>query len=187
MQTSIKNKKSDKVSKKESGVKSKNNKVVKFSKVLQFRIDLKYMKPPVWRRIQVPENFTFYDLHFLIQDIFEWDNDHLHEFSRTANRNNLGRLFRGSDRVAIGMKKDPIGFPMDSDMDVLNEEKEIIADWFDMENRIMGYVYDFGDDWQHNIKLEKILEIDRNKKYPILLESHGEAPQEDCGDLEEDD
>jgi len=179
MQTVTKKKKSDKANRKESSVKNEKNKTVKFSRIFQFRIDLKYMKPPVWRRIQVPENCTFYDLHFFIQDIFEWDNDHLHEFSRTDSRNNLSKLFRGSDRIAIGMKEDPMGFPMDSDNDVLDEKKEVVSDWFDMENRTMDYVYDFGDDWQHTIKLEKILENDRNKKYPKLLESHGEAPQED--------
>ena len=52
----------------------------RFKKVYQFKITLKGIKPPIWRRIQVPENYTFWDLHVAIQDSMGWEDYHLHEF-----------------------------------------------------------------------------------------------------------
>ncbi|GAH94095.1 unnamed protein product [marine sediment metagenome] len=44
----------------------------KFDKVYQFKITLKDIKPPIWRKIQVPKTYTFYDLHVAIQDSMGW-------------------------------------------------------------------------------------------------------------------
>jgi len=49
-------------------------------KVYQFKITLKGIKPPIWWRIQVPETYTFWDLHVAIQDAMGWEDYHLHEF-----------------------------------------------------------------------------------------------------------
>ena len=51
----------------------------KFNQVYQFKITLKGIKPPIWRRIQVPKTYTFYDLHVAIQDAMGWYDCHLHE------------------------------------------------------------------------------------------------------------
>jgi len=48
--------------------------------VYQFKISLKGIRPPVWRRIQVPDNYTFWDLHVAIQDAMGWSDAHLHSF-----------------------------------------------------------------------------------------------------------
>ena len=50
-------------------------------KVCQFKITLNDIKPPVWRRIQVPETYSFWDLHVAIQDAMGWFDCHLHEFN----------------------------------------------------------------------------------------------------------
>ena len=42
------------------------------------------------------------------------------------------------------------------------------------------YTYDFGDDWEHEILLEKVIENSRNR-FPVLLEREGERPPEDVG------
>jgi hypothetical protein len=52
----------------------------KFDQVYQFNIALQGIKPPIWRRIQVPETCTFWDLHVAIQDVIGWLDYHLHEF-----------------------------------------------------------------------------------------------------------
>ena len=49
-------------------------------KVYQFKITLRYIEPPIWRRIQVPGTYTFWDLHVAIQDAMGWEDYHLHEF-----------------------------------------------------------------------------------------------------------
>ena len=52
-----------------------------FDNVYQFKIVLRDTDPPVWRRIQVPENYTLWDLHVAIQDAMGWSDYHLHEFT----------------------------------------------------------------------------------------------------------
>jgi len=52
----------------------------KYDRVYQFKIALKHIRPPIWRRIQVPENYSFWDLHVAIQDAMGWLDYHLHEF-----------------------------------------------------------------------------------------------------------
>jgi hypothetical protein len=54
-----------------------------FKQVYQLKITLKHIKPPVWRRIQVPETYTFWDLHVAIQDAMGWTDTHLHRFNMT--------------------------------------------------------------------------------------------------------
>jgi hypothetical protein len=50
----------------------------KFDRVYQFKITLKGSDNPIWRRIQVPETYTFWDLHVAIQDVMGWQDYHLH-------------------------------------------------------------------------------------------------------------
>ncbi len=55
----------------------------KFDRVYQFKITLR-VRPPIWRRIQVPETYTFWDLHVAIQDAMGWEDAHLHEFEMVS-------------------------------------------------------------------------------------------------------
>jgi len=55
--------------------------MAKSKQVYQFKITLKGTKPPIWRRIQVPATYSFYDLHVAIQDAMGWMDSHLHEFT----------------------------------------------------------------------------------------------------------
>jgi len=52
----------------------------KYDRVYQFKITLKNISLPIWRRIQVPESYSFWDLHVAIQDVMAWLDYHLHEF-----------------------------------------------------------------------------------------------------------
>jgi hypothetical protein len=52
----------------------------KYARVFQFKISLKGIKPPIWRRIQVPHTYTFWDLHVAVQDAMGWADTHLHYF-----------------------------------------------------------------------------------------------------------
>jgi len=54
--------------------------------VLQFKISLNDVSPKIWRRIQVPENYTFWELHCAIQDAMGWIGYHLHGFSALENK-----------------------------------------------------------------------------------------------------
>jgi hypothetical protein len=138
----------------------------KFSDVYQFKVTLLGVRPPIWRRIQVPESYTFWDLHVAIQDAMGWEDYHLHEFE-------IASLQPGS-RVNIGIPEG--GY----DGDILPGKTQKIADYFSLENQSAHYTYDFGDNWEHEIKLEKILPRE-DKKYPICIDGKRACPPEDCG------
>lgn len=141
-----------------------------FDRVYQFKIVLLGIKPPIWRRIQVPETYTFWDLHNAIQDAMGWEDDHPHEFEI------LSPLTRS--RVRIGT---PDEFSDFLGIEILLEDKEKISDWFSMENKRAIYTYDFGDNWRHKITLEKILPRDKNVRYPVCLAGKRACPPEECG------
>lgn len=139
----------------------------KFNQVYQFKITLKGTKPPMWRRIQVPETYTFWDLHVAIQNAMGWEDYHLHEFEMID--------------LSTGFERN-IGIPDEYfDSEVLQGWKQKIADYFSMENPKADYTYDFGDDWEHNIQLEKILPREKGVNYPICIKGKRACPPEDCG------
>lgn len=141
----------------------------KFDKVYQFKVVLKHTEPPIWRRIQVPKTYTFWDLHVAVQDVMGWEDYHLHEFllSSTETGGNL-----------------KIGIPEgDFDKDVHPGWKCKITDYLSEKNRSADYVYDFGDYWEHTIELEKILPREENIKYPVCIEGEMACPPEDCGGI----
>lgn len=143
--------------------------IKKFSNIYQFKISLEEIKPKIWRRIQVPENYSFWDLHVAIQDAMGWLDCHLHQFHVNNKRT---------------MEPEFIGIPdefEDYNMPVLSGWKIFISDFFSLQNKKMLYEYDFGDGWNHNVFLEKILPKELNIKHPICLVGERACPPEDCG------
>ncbi len=137
-----------------------------FKNVYQFKITLKGSKPPIWRRIQVPENYSFWDLHAAIIDVMGWSGFHLHSFT----------IEDGSTPYGL-----EIGLPEESEY--LHGTKIKIKKYFKKEKDKASYTYDFGDNWEHRIVLEKILPKDPQKKYPLCLAGKMACPPEDCGSL----
>ncbi len=143
----------------------------KYNQVYQFKITLKGIKPPIWRRIQVLETYTFWDFHVAIQDAMGWSDYHLHEF----------KILNPSTGLKVN-----VGIPIPDDAfyrEVLQVWKQKIADYFSMENRTADYVYDFGDTWEHRIQLEKILPREKSVDYPICIKGKRACPPEDCGGI----
>ena len=65
----------------------------------QFKIQIKGIsKPPVWRKVIVPANFTFLQFHSVIQTVFGWEDYHLFEFE--------DKEYQGSIRIAIPSEDD---------------------------------------------------------------------------------
>lgn len=99
-----------------------------------------------------------------------WDDYHLHEFE-IINPSTL-------EKESIGIPDEEFG-----DKEVLPGKKQRIADWFSMQNSVANYVYDFGDNWEHKVKLENILPRDKNINYPICIDGKRACPPEDCGGI----
>ncbi len=138
-----------------------------FERVYQFKVTLRGIRPPIWRRIQVPETYTFWELHVAIQDAMGWTDTHLHEFV----------MVDPSSGAACR-----IGIPDEEfDTGVLPGWEVKIADFFSFENRVARYIYDFGDDWEHVVRLEKILPRQKGVNYPVCLAGRRACPPEDCG------
>lgn len=144
----------------------------RFDKVYQFKITLKGINPPIWRWIQIPETYTFWDLHLAIQIAMGWENSHLHKFEMLH--------YSTGKKVWIGTLTEKA---KDLGQEIISEHEQKIADWFSMKNRIADYTYDFGDKWEHEIKLEKILSKDKNMEYPVCIAGERACPPEDCGGI----
>jgi len=119
--------------------------------VYQFKISLLGIRPTIWRQIQVPDSYTILDLHNAIQGAMGWDNFHLYKFTMGIN-----------------------------DYDAMPEGRRIKS-VFSLENCRAYYEYDFGDCWEHEVLLEKILPSVPGVKYPICIAGKRACPPEDCG------
>ena len=133
----------------------------------QLKITIKGSKPPIWRRVVVPEQFTFCQLHQVIQEAFGWCDYHLHEFEFKK----LGLLIRDLDEGEDQM--------MSRGCDVLEEGTQIGT--LITQNPRFIYTYDFGDSWEHQILLEK--EVEYGYSYPQVLKYKGDNIPEDCGGI----
>jgi len=136
---------------------------------IQFKIQIRDIKkPPVWRRIVIPGNFTFHDLHNTIQSAFGWWDEHLYQFQRYP--------FDGGWCV-----KD-----IDEDDDNWGEQPEdaretnVLTFIQHMGLEKFVYVYDFGDSWVHDITVEQI-DHNADLDHPVCLAGKGACPPEDCG------
>ena len=138
--------------------------------IFQYKISLLDTKPSVWRRIQVPSGYSFWDLHVAIQDSMGWTDSHLHMFRIRPQ----------------GKQKDlRIGIP-DDEFDDL----EILAGWEIPLDRFFWrpgtsavYEYDFGDSWNHDVLLEGVLIPEAGSTYPRCLAGENACPPEDCGGI----
>lgn len=137
--------------------------------IYQFKVSLRVIKPKIWRRIQVPGYCTFDDLHAVIQNSMGWGDGHLHQFTIKDPR--TGR------KETIGTPDDTFGFGPD----IIPEENARIARYFVAEKNKARYLYDFGDGWDHEIVLEKILPPEEGIHYPRCVAGKRACPPEDCG------
>ncbi len=142
----------------------------------QFKIQLQNVsKPIVWRRVLVPSEITFDDFHYIIQDAFGWESEHMYSFSPSG--------YGSSPLIELKLEDDENDFPFilsSNSTPSLDAEKTKLSSIFKKEGQTYVYIYDFGDDWVHKITLEKINETD-NSLSAILLDGKGACPPEDCG------
>ena len=130
--------------------------------VLQLKVSLAGASdPPVWRRLLVPASTRLDRLHDVIQAAMGWEDYHLHAF--TAGDVDYG--------------------PADSELGHRNERRTALGDVIGERGDRMRYIYDFGDHWQHDVVVEKVLAAQPGSRYPICLTGKGRCPPEDCGGL----
>ncbi len=113
----------------------------------------------------MPSNMLLSDLHKVIQTTMGWTNSHLHQFIK--------------DRTFYAEKSEDDDFW--DEMDNVDYKKIKVSDLLKAEKDKMVYEYDFGDGWEHDVILEKILPMDKNTTLPICLTGKNSCPPEDCG------
>jgi hypothetical protein len=139
--------------------------------VFQFRIELEEILPLIWRRIHVPSDYNFWDLHVAIQDAMGWMDCHLHHFEIK------GKGKRKVQRIGI---PDMEGFSDDLPEVFPGWEIPIYSRFSDL-GISARYEYDHGDSWIHTVKLEGYLSKEKGVKYPICVDGARACPPEDCG------
>ncbi len=129
--------------------------------IYQLKVTLKGSKPPIWRRIQVPADTKLSQLHWMLQDVMGWMNSHMHQFR-------VGQTYYGEPSP-------------DYDFEVEDERKITLSQAAPGAKKKIVYDYDFGDDWEHEILVEKVLEPEPGVRYPICIAGKRACPPEDCG------
>lgn len=129
--------------------------------IYQLKLTLQGVNPPVWRRLQIASSENLASVHLALQLVMGWANTHLHEFVIQGER---------------------YGVPdADFPSDILNERAYRLEQVMKKENDKLHYVYDFGDSWEHELVLEKILPFATDIRLPVCLEGERACPPEDVG------
>src|SRR5712691_8489549 len=130
--------------------------------IAHLKITLNDVKPAVLRRIEVPFDIRLDRLHLAIQAAMGWTDSHLYEI-------------RARD-VGWGVPDPGWGDgPLDASKARLIDVLE------DVGTKTLKYLYDFGDGWEHTIKIERLLDPEPGVSYPRLIEATGRCPPEDVG------
>ena len=134
--------------------------------IFQLNVTLRGSKPPIWRRILVPDTITLGKLHQVLQVVMEWEDEHLHQF------------VQGRELYGVPDKEDVF-----FGMSVTDENKTLLSSLLSKEKEWLTYEYDFGDGWEHKLVLEKKLPFDSAIKLPHCIKGKRACPPEDCGGM----
>ncbi len=135
-------------------------------RIYQFKITLKQIKPPIWRRIQV-RNCTLDKLHEHIQTAMGWTNSHLHHFQ--INDTLYGDPWLLDENFV--------------EMNYNNSRDTMLSKILPKSGKRFHflYEYDFGDSWWHEVLFEGCLRVEPGQRYPLCVEGERACPPEDVG------
>lgn len=139
-------------------------------KAYTLRIELDYIKPAIWREVEVPSNLTLSSLAAVIILAMGWNEDHLHQF--------IVRHGRSSTYYSTSIHETARDIAGSGSRD---GKKYCIGELLSKVGDKMTFEYDFGDSWMHTVKLIASAEYDRQKKEVKLLAGERACPPEDCG------
>ncbi|GMQ87552.1 MAG: plasmid pRiA4b ORF-3 family protein [Gammaproteobacteria bacterium] len=129
--------------------------------IYQIKVTLQHIQPQVWRRFRVVSTTNLADLHIALQIIMGWSNSHLHQF------------VKGDCCYGIPDEE----FPDNT----LDEKNFRLDQLLKAEMDCLNYSYDFGDGWEHQVMLEKVLSFDQKTSSTHCLEGEWSCPPEDVG------
>jgi hypothetical protein len=161
-------------------------------KAYQLKVTLTSIRPPVWRRVVVPGDFCLDELHWVIQFAMGWTNSHLHQFVFKTPvpppaPADLRRVMTSGDFAAVNisaMRGERVFTDLSTVDDMGDGENETGVRLDRVAPAAKGkfrYEYDFGDDWVHDVLVEKMTPMDPSATYPRCLAGKRSCPPEDCG------
>ena len=128
--------------------------------VYEFTISLLNTKPLVWRKVLAHDFIELEELHFLFQLAMGWDDQHLYSFDIN------GKTYSDEETALDANYHAVDGIIL---RDVLGDSK------------CFKYDYDFGDGWEHEVRITDVLEHDFRMNYPICIAGENACPPENCG------
>ncbi|MEH7523304.1 plasmid pRiA4b ORF-3 family protein [Bacillus sp. JJ1503] len=156
------------------------------TKAVQLKVTLRLENRNVWRRILVPINTTFNHLHHILQAAFGWRNYHLHEFYVYGNAPsehvlsiNHSAHHKEGLKPMVNLVSHEEAFAYRNDVEMKLDTDIKLSEYIPAYKRLK-YNYDFGDNWQHDIEVEEVMD-NYNANYPVCLEGGGNTPPEDVG------
>ena len=132
--------------------------------IFQLHVTLEDTDPPIWRRVLVPGYIHLEQLHDVLQCTMGWTDSHLHEF-RIADKR-------------YGTPMPDFDEPGDR---LLSDRNAKLGDVIGGTGDRFLYVYDFGDNWRHDIVVEEVVASDAGKPKALCLAGEGCCPPEDVG------
>ena len=144
------------------------------------RIDIKEAKPPIWRRLELGSDMLLNDLHEVIQASFGWTDSHLHRFSL------------GTSVWDPGVETYLSGFDLDDgdlgrgdfgEADGIAETDVRLDEVLVEAGDRLQYVYDYGDSWEHVVRLEKVIDRSAQAAWAVCTDGRRGGPPEDCGGI----
>ncbi len=152
--------------------------------VYQVKVTLKGSKPPIWRRAQVPSDIRLDELHDILQTVMGWHGYHLHDFVHQ------GREYgdpETDDFIPAPSLSDPfldlLGRHLFEHQPAGDERRVRLNQLLRTPDDKLRYRYDFGDDWQHDVLLEKVLLPEIDVEYPVCIKGRRRCPPEDVGGI----
>lgn len=133
-------------------------------RVFSLRLTVTSCQPRIWRRLLVRESMWLARLHDSIQVLFDWFDYQTHAFSLDDLR---------------------LGNPLKRDELIIEDDRDVALADLDLETRAhFTYVYNFGEGWQVDLKVEKTGVVEKGLRYPACLAGERAGPPEDCGGIE---
>lgn len=132
------------------------------SGVYQISVVLEGIAPAVWRRILLSANTRLPSLHNTLQLVMGWDDYHLWYFES-----------QGREYTDLELMDEDLGMGEAGSVRLRRLLPRVGSECL--------YVYDFGDNWRHRIRLEAAFDPDPAEKYPVCTAGERSCPPEDCG------
>ena len=136
------------------------------------RVTLRGIKPPIWRKVTVPSNISLRLFADLVLELMGWMGEHLNQFRK------------GDSYYAPAYQREEEMPPLYGRIENYNQEDFTLGEVLSEKGDTMVWEYDFGDSWEHDVRLSSVEEYAEGETREIVFVGGKRAcPPEDCGGI----